>query len=430
MRRTIAASTAAGLLLAVLAAGCGPSGPSAGGPVALAGGETGPTTTFAIGKDDVGFFQKLVSWWNQSHPAADQRVTLLELPETANGQLAQLSANLQAKSPLYDVIDMDVVWTAEFASAGWIIPLDGSSFPLRSFLPPAVHAAWFGGRLYAAPFYSNAELLYYRTDLLSRAHVSPPTSWAELARDASTIAPRHGLGGYAGQFAPYEGLTVNFATAVQSAGGSILSPNGTKVTVNSPQALKALQFLVSGLLDGWIPKAALNYEEESSREAFESGHLLFLTNWPYVYSDLESPGPGNQVYGKFNVTALPGPSGSSSGSLGGADLAISSFSRHQSTALAFIRWATSLAVQRRMFIESSFPPVWTSLYSDPGLVRRFPYLPVLKQAILAAQPRPAITDYDQASLIISSAVYQALTFQKTPQQALQEMAAQLKQIIH
>ena len=63
------------------------------------------------------------------------------------------------------------------------------------------------------------------------------------------------------------------------------------------------------------------------------------------------------------------------------------------------------------------------------MVRMFPYLPVVKQAILSAQPRPAIPDYDQASLAISSAVYQALTEQKKPQQALTEMAGQLTQII-
>lgn len=63
------------------------------------------------------------------------------------------------------------------------------------------------------------------------------------------------------------------------------------------------------------------------------------------------------------------------------------------------------------------------------MVRRFSYLKVLKKAILSARPRPSITDYDQASLAISSAVYQALTFRKTPHQALAEMSAQLTQII-
>jgi multiple sugar transport system substrate-binding protein len=423
MMRTLAVAVAitAGLLLA---AGCSPASPSTGGPVPLAGAlqtgtETGPVT-FATGKDDAGFYRTLVAGWNHAHPA--RKITLLLLPESANGQLAQLAANLQAKSPLYDVINMDVIWTAEFASAGWILPLDASSFPLRDFLAPAVRTAQYAGRLYAVPFYSNAELLYYRSDVLRRAGVRPPRTWAELARLARTIAPLYHLGGYGSQFAPYEGLTVNFASAVQSAGGSLLH-------VNSPAGLAALKFLVNGFRAGWIPKASLTYEEESSRQAFESGKLLFLANWPYVYGDIATPVRYNKVFGQVGVTALPGPSGAGSGSLGGANLAVSAFSRHQSTALAFIRYATGLASERAMLTGASFPPVWTRLYSDPALIHRFPYLPVLKQAIQDSQPRPAITDYDQASLVISSAVYQALTFQKTPQQALRDMAAALEQII-
>src|SRR4029077_12453134 len=96
---------------------------------------------------------------NQGHPA--QRVTCLLCPRPPNGHLAQLVANLQAKSDLYDVIDMDVIWTAEFASNGWIIPLPQSQFPLGDFLKPAVDTAMYQGRLYAVPDYSNAGLLYY-----------------------------------------------------------------------------------------------------------------------------------------------------------------------------------------------------------------------------------------------------------------------------
>ena len=82
-----------------------------------------------------------------------------------------------------------------------------------------------------------------------------------------------------------------------------------------------------------------------------------------------------------------------------------------------------------MLEQGSFPPVWTSLYTDKSLIRGSAYLPVLEQAINSAQPRPAIANYDQASLAISSAVYQALTRQKQPQQALTGMASQLTQII-
>jgi multiple sugar transport system substrate-binding protein len=412
----------AGLLLLTA---CTSGGGSPGGSAPSADG-IGPIT-FAIGKDNPGWLQGVITGWNDSHPG--QKVTLLLLPQAANDQLAQLVANLQAKSSLYDVIDLDVIWTAEFASNGWIIPLPQSQFPLGDFLKPAVDTAMYQGRLYAVPDYSNADLLYYRKDILAKAGLQPPRTWAQLRQLAETVAPRYGLYGYAGTFAPYEGLTVNFAAAVQSAGGSILSPEGTKVTVNSAKALAGLEFLVNGFRQGWIPKVALTYEEESSQDAFAAGKFLFLDNWPDVYAALSVPGPQNKVYGKFGVTALPGPAGMGSSSLGGANLAISAYSQHQRTALEFIKFMTDLANERQMLEQGSFPPVWTQLYTDAGLIRSHPYLPVLEQAIDSARPRPAITNYDQASLAISSAVYEALTQQKKPQQALTEMAGQLAQII-
>jgi trehalose/maltose transport system substrate-binding protein len=424
MRRAMPgiAILAAGLMLLV---GCSADRASSGGPAPLTNG-IGPIT-FAIGKDNSGWLRGVITGWNQVHPS--QKVTLLLLPQASNGQLAQLVANLQAKSDLYDVIDMDVIWTAEFASNGWIIPLPQSQFPLGDFLQPSVDTARYQGRLYAVPDYSNADLLYYRKDILAKAGKQPPKTWAQLQQLAKTVAPKYGLSGYAGTFAPYEGLTVNFAAAVQSAGGSILSPEGTKVTVNSAKALQGLEFLVNGFRQGWIPRAALSYEEESAQNAFASGKFLFLDNWPDVYAALSAPGPQNKVYGKFGIAALPGPDGMGSSSLGGANLAISAYSQHQRTALDFIKYMTNLDNERQMLEKGSFPPVWTRLYTDKSLIRSYPYLPVLEQAINSARPRPAITNYDQASLAISSTVYEALTQQKQPQQALTEMAGQLTQII-
>jgi multiple sugar transport system substrate-binding protein len=425
MRRAMPgiAVVAAGLLL--FTAGC-TSGRASPGESAPSTDGIGPIT-FAIGKDNPGWLQGVITGWNQRNPS--QKVTLLLLPEASNDQLAQLVANLQAKSAEYDVIDMDVIWTAEFASNGWIIPLPQSQFPLGEFLKPAVDTAMYQGRLYAVPDYSNADLLYYRKDILAKAGKQPPKTWAQLQKLAETVAPKYGLYGYAGTFAPYEGLTVNFAEAVQSAGGSILSPEGTKVTVNSASALHGLEFLVNGFQQGWIPQVALTYEEESAQNAFEAGQFLFLDNWPDVYAALSVPGPRNKVYGKFGIAALPGLDGTGSSSLGGANLAISAYSQHQRTALNFIKYMTDLPNERQMLEQGSFPPVWTKLYTDKNLINRYHYLPVIEQAIKSAQPRPAIANYDQASLAISSTVYEALTHKEKPQQALAEMAGQLTQII-
>jgi len=411
----------------LLAGGCGIAGalgPSSGPAPSLSG--IGPIT-FAVGKLDTGsYLPGLIGEWNRAHPG--QRVTLIQLPDDADDQLAQLVTNLQAKSDVYDVMSLDVIWTAEFASNGWVVPLSERLLPLGDLLRPAVDTAMYQGRLWAAPFTSNAELLYYRTDILKAAGAGPPQTWAQLAALARQ-APRFGLWGYAGQFLAYEGLTVNFAEAVQSAGGSILSADGTRVTLDSPQARQGLSFLVSGFREGWIPSAALGYDEQASQDAFEQGKLLFLNNWPYVYGLASTPGPGNEIAGKFGAEALPGPDGPGSSSLGGANLAISAFSRHQRTALAFIRFLTSLPVERQILIKASMPPVWTRLYTEPSLVRRFPYLPVLENAILSARPRPEIPEYNQLSLAISSSVHQALMLRKSVNATITGLSAELDQVI-
>lgn len=417
-------SLASGLLVLVLAAGCGLSGSSrsAGdGPTVAANGPI----TLATGPDFTGYMQTLVDKWNAWHPS--EKVTLLRLPDASDDQHAQMVTNLQAKSDRYDVLNMDVVWTAEFADAGWIIPLDGRQFPIEQFLKPVVDTAVFGGKLYAVPYTSNAGLLYYRRDILDKAGKKPPRTWAQLRQLARTVAPKYGLEGYAGQFLTYEGLTVNFAEAVQSAGGAILTDDGTKVAVNTPQAKAGLDFLVGGFREGWIPRRALTFKEEESRREFEGERLLFLRNWPYVYGLVSRP--GSPVRGKFGVTVLPGENGPGSSSLGGANLAVSAFSKHQKTAIAFIKYMTSFESERMVLTQGSSPPVWARLYDDPALIKRFPYLPVLKESILSARPRLVSPNYNQVSLTISNAVSGALTFRQTPDAAISQMAGDLGSVI-
>jgi multiple sugar transport system substrate-binding protein len=418
LRRSVAAMGSA-----LLVAGCSITANAAqdGRPT---NSGVGPIT-FATGQVDTGYLQPLVNQWNARHPA--ERVTPIYLPDVANDQYAQLVTNLQAHSSVYDVMSLDVIWTAEFASNGWITPLPAYVIPAGQFLRPAVETAMYQGHLYAVPFTSNAELLYYRSDLLASADLSPPQTWAQLASDAMLVASRCRLDGYGGQFQSYEGLTVNFAEAVQSAGGSLVS--GGAPAVDTPQATHALSFLVSGFRQGWIPRAALGWNEEASRRAFEAGDLVFLANWPYVYGDASVPGAGNVVAGKFAVTTLPGQSGPGSATLGGANLAISAYSRHPAAALAFVRFLTSAESERYILVRAALPPVWTSLYDDPALVARFPFLPVLKQAILAAQPRPALVDYNQFSLAISSVVHQALAQRISVQAALGQLSAELRSIL-
>ncbi|MEV8550395.1 ABC transporter substrate-binding protein [Streptomyces glaucescens] len=385
------------------------------------GGGRGPLTLATAG-DLTGYLGPLLDGWNRAHPG--ERVTLVELPDSADETRAQMATDLRAGGGgRFDVLNIDVNWTPEFAAAGWIRPLPRERFALGSFLRPVVGTATYDGRLYAVPYVTNAGLLLYRKDVLAAEGVPPPRTWAELEHQAETIAPRHGLGGYAGQFLPYEGLTVNAAEAVYSAGGTILGDEGERVTVDSAAAREGIGFLARGVREGWIPRAALGYKEEESKQAFQDGRLLFLRNWPYAYA--VASGEGSKVAGRIGAVPLPGPDGPGTSVLGGSNLAVSSRARHPDSAARLIAYLTSESVQRQVLTRGALPPVRAALYDDPALVRAFPYLPTLRESVLRAAPRPKSPHYDQVSLVVQAAVQDALTGRQTPGAAVRRLAREL-----
>ncbi|MFE9168574.1 ABC transporter substrate-binding protein [Streptomyces kebangsaanensis] len=390
------------------------------------GGGRGPLTLATAG-DLTGYLGPLLEGWNRTHPG--EKVTLVELPDSADETHAQMTTDLRGgKRSRFDVLNIDVNWTSEFAAAGWIRPLPRDGFPLDTFLPPVVDTATYDGRLYAVPYVTNAGLLLYRKDVLDKEDIPPPRTWAELEHTARTVAPKHGLDGYAGQFLPYEGLTVNAAEAVYSAGGTVLGDEGERVTVDSGAAREGIGFLARGFREGWIPKEALTYKEEESKQAFQDGRLLFLRNWPYAYAVASAP--GSRVAGKIGAVPLPGPEGPGTSVLGGSNLAVAAHARHPDSAARLIAYLTSERVQRQVLTRGALPPVRAALYEDPELVRRFPYLPTLRDAVLAAAPRPKSAHYDQVSLVVQAVVHDALTGQQTPEAAVRRLARELAAISH
>ncbi|KOV99344.1 ABC transporter substrate-binding protein [Streptomyces sp. NRRL B-1140] len=416
--RWIHAAGRALLVLVVVLTGYVAAGAQAGEP---SGDGRGPLTLATAG-DLTGYLGPLLEGWNRTH--LGEKVTLVELPDSADETQAQMITDLRdVDRSRFDVLNIDVNWTPEFAAAGWIRPLPRDRFPLKTFLQPVVDTATYDGQLYAVPYVTNAGLLLYRKDVLAKEGVDPPRTWAELERYAKTIAPRHGLDGYAGQFLPYEGLTVNAAEAVYSAGGSILGDEGERVTVDSVAAREGIGFLARGVREGWIPREALTYKEEESKQAFQDGRLLFLRNWPYAY--VGASAPGSKVAGKVGAVPLPGPGGPGTSVLGGSNLAVSAHARHPDSAARLIAYLTSEGVQRQVLTRGALPPVRADLYRDPALIRRFPYLPTLRTSVLAAEPRPKSPRYGQVSLVVQAVVHDAMAGHQTPAAAVRRLAREL-----
>jgi multiple sugar transport system substrate-binding protein len=400
------------LALTACSSGTTGSSGSAGGPSASGLGGRGPIT-YVQGKDNSNVVAPLVAKWNAAHPT--EKVTFKEQTDQADQQHDDLVQNFQAKNPNYDVMSVDVIWTAEFAAKGWLQPLKGKqAIDTSAMLPATVKTVTYKGVMYAAPVSSDGGILYYRKDLVP----TPPKTWAEMMSMCS-IAKDKNIGCFAGQYFKYEGLTVNVAEAINSAGGTILGTDG-KPTVTSPEAKKGLENLVAAYADGNIPKQGITFKEEEGRLAFESGKLLFLRNWPYVYKLATTDG-SSTVKTTFGMAPLPGATGPGASSLGGHNAAISVYSKNKATAADFLKFLTSTDQQKAFVSQGSLAPVLTALYDDPALVAQSPYLTVLKTSILNAVPRPVTPFYPAVSKAVQDNAYAAIKGEVPVDTALSDM---------
>jgi multiple sugar transport system substrate-binding protein len=419
--------------MVLLASACGgDDGDSGTGGDAKAGGALegrGPIT-FATGKDTSGNLTNQVAAWNSQHP--DEKVEIKELPESADQQRQQMIQNAQAKSDAFSVLNLDVVWTAEFAANRWVTELPQDQFPdLSKLLPSTVETGKYRDKLYAVPVTSDGGLLYYRNDWLKKAGVEAPKTWDEMkaACDKVLALPEaKGVSCYAGQHEKYEGLTVNFSEAVNSAGGVVVGEDG-KPNVDTPEALAGLENLVTGYKSGMIPRAGITYKEEEGRRAFQEGKLVFLRNWPYVYALANKTDGSSKIAGKFAVAPLPGETGPGVSTLGGHNYAISEFTKNKASAADFIKFMASEERQKANVEKTSQAPTWASLYEDPALNKQFPYLAPLKASIGSAKSRPQVVKYGDVTTAIQEAAYGALSGTTPPKEALTALQTKLSTLI-
>lgn len=408
----IAAGTAAMLTLAACGSGGGDDDAAsqnldARGPI-----------TYVQGKDNSGVVRPLIAKWNEAHP--DETVTFEEQSDEADQQHDDLREHFLAEDAGYDVVSVDVVWTAEFAAQSWLQPLDGDfAVDTAGMLQPTIDSGTYNDTLFTAPVSSDGGMLYYRTDLVP----NPPTTWDEMM-GMCDIARENSMDCYAGQFAQYEGLTVNAAEAINTTDGDIVEEDGITPAVDTAASREGLQHLVEGFETGNIPAEAITYTEEEGRAAFQEGNLLFLRNWPYVYGLATTEG-GSKVKGKFDVAPLPGVDGSTPGtsSLGGHNAGISVFSDNKATARDFVQFLVAEEQQRFFLEQGSLAPVLQSLYDDPALVKQFPYLPTLLTSIENAEPRPVTPFYPAVTEAVQANAYAALKGSVSVDEAISEMAS-------
>jgi trehalose/maltose transport system substrate-binding protein len=350
---------------------------------------------------------------------------------------AMYSQQFAAQSPDIDVYQIDVVFPGIVAEhAVDLTPALGEH--AKQHFEAIVSNNTVNGALIGVPWYTDAGLLFWRTDLAEKYGVSQPATWAELEASAKTVmdgeraAGNPDFFGFTFQGNAYEGLTCNgLEWQVSNGGGNIVEPDGT-VSVNNEQAIAAFDRARS-----WIgtisPEGNTTYQEDESNNLFTAGNVMFLRNWPYAWAaGQESPA----ITGKIGVGVLPkgdGEGARNAATLGGWQLMVSKYSQNQDAAIEFVKFMTSPELELSFAVERAHLPTIASVYDAPELAEASEFMPRLKDVFQGgAVARPSSVsaeEYNAISTIYFTELNQVLTGAKSGADAAAAMEEQMTPIM-
>jgi multiple sugar transport system substrate-binding protein len=393
------------------------------------------------------------------------------LPRTADDQRLQLARRLTGNDRSLDVIAIDVVWTAEFADAGWVLPLSedpagrAEADAAVDTLPGPLATARWQHRLYASPVTTNTQLLWYRADLVN----PPPATWNDMVAEATRLHAAGQPSWIAVQAKQYEGLVVWFNTLLVSAGGQVLSEDGKTVTLTDTPAhraatVAALQILKAVATAPGADPSITQTDEGTARLALEQGNAALEVNWPFVLPSLlenaikggiaflplnKRPGLADTIdsVGNFAPTdrqftqayqaarkvlgfaGYPGvqPGRPAKVTIGGLNLAVAKTTRHKAEAFEALRCLRNTQNQKYVAIEGGLPAVRTSLYSDPQFQARYPMYEVIRRQLTDAAVRPVTPVYQAVSTRISATL--APITRIDPERTADELAVQVQKAV-
>lgn len=389
------------VLLAAVTALSAPLLTSCGGPSAGAGA---PVINYYNNPGTAAATQSVVDMCT-TRAHGKYRIVYHKLPAGADGQRQQMVRRLAAHDSAMDLLGLDVTWEAEFAEAGWIRPWTGqyAARAERVTLPGPLKTARWHGKLVAVPVHSNSQLLWYRSDLVSHA----PRTWAEMIGMAKRLAEQGKPHRIEIQGAQYEGLTVWFNTLVESAGGSVLGKGSKAPSLGMParQAMTTMRDLATSVA---ADPSLSNQKEDQNRLAMENGRAAFELNWPFVWASMQKDDPvvnGKHLKDAFRWAPYPRmkPNEPAHVTIGGVDLAVSSYSPHPKLAFAAAACMSGEDAQRILAFQGGQPPVAKSFYESPSpqFTTKFPFYELVGKQLASASVRPKTPAYQSVSIAIS-----------------------------
>jgi multiple sugar transport system substrate-binding protein len=370
---------------------------------------TTPKLTWYINPDNGGQ-KKLAERCSQESGGAFTIETQI-LPNGADEQREQLVRRLAASDPSIDLMSLDPPFVAEFANAGYLLPVtdpaDIASLTEGVLDGPLETAKW-EGKLVATPFWANTQLLWFRRSVATKAGVdptSPDFTWDRMITAAVDQGKRIGVQGRR-----YEGYMVWINALTASAGGQIITNteagDEATPTMASPAGDLAADTIGKLARSPAAPADISTAGEEEARTTFQSDSGAFMVNWPYVYQAakeaVEEGGLSQAVADDISWARYPRVDGGrpSAPPLGGINLAMGAFSEHPSQALAAVKCITSLRSNAEYMVSAGNPAARGAAYDDPAVREAFPMADLIRESINDAGPRPITPYYGDVSVSV------------------------------
>jgi multiple sugar transport system substrate-binding protein len=361
-----------------------------------------------VGGDEGGEGARAINWYAFNEPGGsydeavancneqangDYTINYVKLPNIADQQRELLVRRLAAEDDDIDLMSLDVIWTAEFAQAEWIVPWEGErrSAAEEGKLEGPLETVRYEDQIWAIPHTSNTQLLWYRKD-----RVDPPPddfTWDEMIDQAVENGTAVEV-----QAAQYEGLVVWINALIAGAGGQIVDEQGD-VLVNDT-AKRAAEIESKLANSPAAPPGMSTNREDESRFGFYDGRSDYMVNYPYIYpgaAEVSEELQKNIGWARYPRTDKDMPSRPP---LGGFNIAVSAYSKNPDLAFEAAECIARPENQALSAELGGLPPTTESVYDDPKVREVYPFADELRESIDNAGPRPVTPAYSDIALAI------------------------------
>ena len=337
-----------------------------------------------------------------------------------------ISSLLLGDTP-FDALLMDITWLPKYARAGWLEALDNGfdESDVNDLTNGARLGNYYQGGLYRWPLVADIGLLFWRTDLMEQ----PPSTPDELVAVSRNLQNSKKVPwGYVWQGRQYEGLSCVYLEMIDGYGGEWFNPDLGTFGLDEKPGVQAAQWLTNLIKEGISPEAVTNYAESETLQSFKSGDSAFMRNWPYAWAELQKE--DSRVRGKVGIsTMVAAPGASPASTVGSWGLSLLKGSQHKEAVIKAFKFLTSKESQIKLFSDYGYTPTLKSIYEDPTLLEKYPYIVKLYEALKVGRMRPETPVYAQLSDVLQRNLSESLTQEVSADTSMNNATSTSEQIM-